>query len=184
MTKNQPKIHNAPVVAVSDLPNNGEYRFALEFSAEQLAQIIQDLELVDLTKLSFDGTIKAAGRDSWTLNAKLGASVVQSCVITLTPVKTRIDETILRDFIPDDQNYEEDSVSEMDENVETEPLGSEIDLFSIASEVIALNLPPYPQVAGASLENAVFTEPGKDAMTDDDAKPFASLASLKDKLSK
>ncbi|PIB25077.1 hypothetical protein BFP76_03540 [Amylibacter kogurei] len=177
-------MHNASVVAVSDLPQNGEYRFALDFTEQQLGQIIQDLELVDLTKLSFDGTIKAAGRESWTLNAKLGASVVQSCVITLEPVKTRIDENIQRDFIPNDQDFEEDSVSEMDENVETEPLGNEIDLFAIASEVIALNLPPYPQIPGATLENAVFTEPGKAAMTDDDAKPFASLASLKDKLSK
>ena len=35
------------------------------------------------------------------LEADLGATVVQSCVVTLDPVTTRVEETALRRYTPD-----------------------------------------------------------------------------------
>ena len=69
-----------------------------------------------------------------------------------------------------------------DGNDEAEPLRSEIDLGEILVEALSLGLPDYPRADGAALEQAVFTEPGLTPMTDQDTKPFASLAALKDKL--
>ncbi|CAN0590320.1 unnamed protein product [Ectocarpus sp. 12 AP-2014] len=60
-----------------------------------------------------------------------------------------------------------------------EPLGREIDLNAVMIEALSLALPTYPRADTAELGQAVFTEPGKAAMTDDDTKPFAALAALK-----
>jgi len=63
-----------------------------------------------------------------------------------------------------------------------EPLGREIDLWRVMSEALALALPDYPRAEGAELGTLKVTEPGKEAMGEDDLKPFAGLAGLKSKL--
>ena len=63
-----------------------------------------------------------------------------------------------------------------------EPLPDVIDLGAVLAEALALNLPLYPRADGAHLDQAVFTEPGKLPMTDEDARPFAGLAGLRDQL--
>ena len=114
---------------------------------------------------------------------QLGATVVQPCVVTLAPVVTRIEEPVGRSFVAGWEPPQGDEV-ELPEDVDTEPLGTAIDLGAIMVEALALALPAWPRAEGADLDEAVFTEPGKAPMTDDDAKPFAGLAALRDKLSK
>jgi uncharacterized metal-binding protein YceD (DUF177 family) len=105
-------------------------------------------------------------------------------VLTLVPVKTRIDEEVYRIFRKDMPEFEDGSVVELNVDEYEEPLGTEIDLFSIAVEALALALPLYPKAEGASLETATFAGEDVTPMSDEDAKPFASLAALKDKLQK
>ncbi|NNK79430.1 MAG: DUF177 domain-containing protein, partial [Litoreibacter sp.] len=52
----------------------------------------------------------------------------------------------------------------------------------IALEALSLALPAYPRAEGAELGETVFSEPGTDPMSDEDAKPFAALAALKNKM--
>ena len=49
-------------------------------------------------------------------------------------------------------------------------------------EALALALPPWPRAEGVDAVALSVTEPGKQAMTDDDAKPFAALKSLRGNL--
>lgn len=72
----------------------------------------------------------------------------------------------------------------MPEDDETEALGPEIDPAQVMIEALSLALPQYPRKDGAHLEQAIYTEPGQQAMTDDDVKPFAGLAALRDSLKK
>ena len=72
----------------------------------------------------------------------------------------------------------------MPEDDRIEPIPEMLDLNDLFEEVLALNLPLYPRVAEADNIVARVTEPGKSAMTDDDVKPFANLATLRDKLTK
>jgi uncharacterized metal-binding protein YceD (DUF177 family) len=102
----------------------------------------------------------------------------------LQPVKTRIDEPVHRVFLANWDDPVGESVREMDEDVESEALGEELDLENVALEAISLAMPDYPRLPDAELPQAVFTEPGQKAMTDEEAKPFAALAALKDKLGK
>ncbi|TMV06494.1 DUF177 domain-containing protein [Ruegeria sediminis] len=168
---------------VADLPQNAPTPFALRPDADALERLKQELGLLGLRKLSFSGEIRAQGKRDWVLTGKLGATVVQPCVVTLDPVTTRIETEVRRIYLADWKDPEGDE-AEMPDDDEAEALGSEIDPGAVMAEALSLALPQYPRKEGAGLGATVHTEPGKPAMTDDDAKPFAGLAGLRDSLKK
>lgn len=172
------------VFTVAELPAGRERTFDITFDEAQRKEISAQLDLTSLQKMRLKGVLSPVGKSDWTIDATLGASATQACVVTLEPVKTRVDETVSRRFVANWVEPDPDSVSEMDEDVESEPLADTIDLQAIAAEALALALPDYPRKEDAVLEEAVFSEPGVKPMTDDDAKPFAGLAALKEKLEK
>ncbi len=179
-----PRNTDVRAVRLADLSQSGPTEFDITFAPTDLLDAQQTLELVKLTKMRFRGWLAPTGGSDWELKAEAGASVVQSCVLTLAPVKTRIDEKIYRLFRKEMPEFEDGSVNEMVLEDFEEPLEAEVDLFSLAVEAVSLALPPYPRADGAELENAVFSGDGVAPMTDEDAKPFASLAALKDNLLK
>lgn len=163
--------------AVADLSQNHPTKFKLRPNEGQLSNIASELELISARKVSFVGQISAQDRRDWVLTAKLGATVVQPCVVTLEPVTTRIDINVRRVFLA---NLPEQDLGEVemhdDENIEL--LKASIDPFVVMVETLALVLPQYPRKDGANLAEVNFTEPGQIAMTDQDARPFAGLADL------
>lgn len=166
---------------VAELSQNAQTPFSLRPDADSLRKIAEELDLSALRKLSFEGRLKALGRSDWQLEARLGATVVQPCVVTLEPVQTRIDVNVTRLFVQDYEEPEETEV-EMAEDDRTEPLGAWIDPAVVMIEALALEIPEYPRADGAELGQAVYTKPGEAPMTDEDARPFAGLANLKDQL--
>ncbi|GAA6158256.1 YceD family protein [Ruegeria sp. HU-ET01832] len=176
-------MSNQTSLRVADLPQNTSTPFDLRPDAKELAVIREDLGLLGLRKLSFVGDVRAEGKRDWMLAGKLGATVIQPCVVTLEPVTTRIDVPVTRVYLADWTDPDEEEF-EIPEGDESEPLGHEIDPGLVMTEALSLALPQYPRKDGAELEQADYTEPGKQAMTDEDAKPFAGLASLRDALKK
>ncbi|WP_416376510.1 YceD family protein [Thalassovita sp.] len=170
---------------VSDLPTTRPTRFKLIPDDAELRAIADELGLLDLRKLRFEGEIRAEGRRDWRLKADLGATVVQACVVSLEPVNTRIDEKVNRLFVAElpEDNTDEEEV-EMPEDDSIEALGKVIDPAAVMVEALSLALPLYPRAKDAELDQTRFTEPGKAAMTDEETKPFAGLAALRDKLDK
>ena len=144
----------------------------------------ETLKIPGVAKMRLHGQITPLGSADWELKGAVGATVTQECVLTLVPVKTRMDEQVYRIFRKDVPDYEDGSVVELNMDEHEEPLGADIDLFAIAVEAIALALPPYPKAEGAALETTAFAGEDVTPMSDEDAKPFASLAALKDKLQK
>lgn len=177
---------NAPsetALRVADLSPAAENVFDLRPGADRLAEIANELNLSALRKLSFEGRVKPFGQNDWVLEGKLGATVVQPCVVTLEPVTTRIDTEVSRRYLRD---YEEpdELEAEMPEDDSVEPLGPWIDPGAVMVEALALAVPDYPRKDAASLGQMVYTRPGEAPMTDADARPFAGLADLKNKLQK
>lgn len=169
--------------AVADLPQNKAVTFEILPSDQELDLLAKELDLVELRKLRFQGKISARGKRDWSVKGLLGATVTQSCVATLAPVKTRLDFEVDRLFVanfaaPTEEEYEVTDDDGID------PLGDLIDLGEILIEDLALNLPLYPRAKDAVPEETVFTEPGKTPMRDEDTRPFAGLAGLRDQLSK
>lgn len=168
----------------SELSTRKPTRFELAPPAEERARIAEELGLEGLRKLRLAGEIAPRGARGWRLRADLGATVVQSCVVTLEPVTTRIDETVERNFLPAEllDAPEAGSEVEMPEDTTTEPLGSVLSAHEVMVEALALALPQYPRAPDAGLGSVTHAEPGVTPLGDEDVKPFAALAGLRDKL--
>ena len=168
---------------VADLPQNRPTPFSLTFNREHLSALAAELGLIDLRKLRFEGHVVSDGKSDWRIDAELGATIVQPCVVTLAPVTTRIEEPVVRrllDQLPDETC--EDGEIEMPEDETIDRLGQYIDLQAVMTEALALALPLYPRADGAKLAESQFTEPGKAPMRDEDTRPFAGLKALRNDL--
>lgn len=166
-----------------DLSDAHAHPFRLVPTSEDLEEMAATLGLSSVKKLSFEGKMIPVGKRDWRLEGKLGATVVQPCVATLAPVTTRIDADVSRSYLAQFKEDAEEEEMEMPAD-DAEPLPVSLLLSTVAHEELALAAPDYPRVEGAELAVTQFTESGKEAMTDEDLKPFASLKSLRDKLQK
>jgi uncharacterized metal-binding protein YceD (DUF177 family) len=168
---------------IADLRRDRAEPFEAVPDAEAMTAIATDLNIDGLRKLRFKGTLDMLSEDELRLDAHLGATVIQPCVVTLAPVTTRIEADVTRRFLrdlPEPQGDEEEV--EMPEDDTLEPLTPVIDLAQVMIEALALNLPLYPRADGADLGEAVFAAPGVTPMRDEDARPFAGLAGLRETL--
>ncbi len=171
------------VLRLSDLQNRNDTGFLLTPDADDRAELAKELDIRGLRKLRFEGKLVPQGKTDWQLTAHLGATVIQECVVTLEPVTTRIDQQINRTYV---QAFESPLIgeAEMPDDDTVEPLPTLLDLREVMEEALSLALPDFPRAPGVELGEAVYTEPGVKPMTDEDARPFAGLASLKDALDK
>lgn len=136
------------------------------------------MDIIEIRKLRLTGEIAPQGGKDWHLTAKMGATVVQECVVTLDPVITRLDEPVTRTYVA---NFEEPDAAEaeMPEDDTIEAIPEVLDLEALLAEALSLALPPFPRAAGAELGSVQYAASGTTPMTDDDAKPFAGLGALK-----
>lgn len=181
MVKTQP---SRSALRVSDLAQNSGTAFEIVPDAAVMRAIADVLDVTSLRKLRFVGEVRAQGAADWVLHGTLGATVTQPCSVTLVPVTTRIDAPVRRVYLRDYVQDEDAPEVEMPEDDEVEPLGAWIDPEAVMIEALSLATPDFPRAPGASLGETVLTEPGKAAMTDEAARPFAALSDLKAQLGK
>lgn len=169
----------ARVIEVARLRGLEIFPFDISPDAAELAALARLLDAQDVRKLRFKGELSALAGGGWELEADLGATVVQTCVVSLEPVTTRVDQVVRRRFLSDAPAFGPDFGPASEDADEIEPLGERIDLGLVATEALALALPSYPRKPGVALEAAVFAAPGVQPLSDTDVKPFAALAALR-----
>ena len=164
-------------VAVDDIPETGLH---LEIDAPEplRAELAALAGLRELGRLSavFDLTRRGAGvRVTGNVSARVG----QTCVVTLEPVESDIDEPVDLRFAPQavapaSAKSETVAAHTSDEDPPEPLFGDELDLGAIATEFLLLGTDPYPRKPGAE-----FAPVKAD---DASAKPFAALEALKKRL--
>ncbi|MEM9436892.1 MAG: DUF177 domain-containing protein [Pseudomonadota bacterium] len=169
------------LIPLSHLPAGQPHSVTWVPDKDTLSDLAWALDLTDLRKVRAEVTLSPQGNSDWHMSVRWGATVVQPCVVTLAPVTTRLEEQDGRTFTAHMPEISE-AETEMPDDDRLDPLPDTVDLKDILREMISLALPPYPRAADAELKTTVFGPPGTAPMTDEDAKPFAGLASLKDKL--
>jgi len=180
---NRPTLPHHPL-NLSRQSRAAPYTLTLSPDAGERAAVADDLALLGLRKLRFDLTLTPIGKTDWRLDGKLGATVVQPCVATLAPVTTRLDVTVMRQYLA---NLPEPTADELEvpEDDSLEPLPQNLDLAMVMIEALALALPDYPRAPDAPEAASVqIVPPGAAPLSDDDTKPLAGLAALRDKLKK
>uniref|UniRef100_UPI003B5298B0 YceD family protein n=1 Tax=Roseovarius indicus TaxID=540747 RepID=UPI003B5298B0 len=171
------------IYRVSGLSPRKPQPFEIVPAPDELQAIADDLGILGLRKLRFTGELSAEGKADWRMDGHLGATVTQACVVTLEPVNTRIEEDVARRFLEEWPPLEEKGEEvEMPEDETIDPLGEQIDLWTVMTEALALALPPYPRADDAELETDSAIPPGAAPIEDEETKPFAGLADLKKKL--
>lgn len=120
------------------------------------------------------------------LTGRLEAEVEQICVVSLEPVRQRVDETIQRLFAPAEVAAkavaelaeDEEEVEWLDPEAEDPPdplVNGTIDAGAVVTEALALALDPYPRKPGAELPEGYRPDTGDGGKV----SPFAVLAKLK-----
>jgi hypothetical protein len=166
----------ARVLEVRQLRDLDGFDFAIQPTEAERAAVARLLGAQAVRKLRLAGRLAPLAKGGWQLEAELGATVVQTCVVTLEPVTTRVDQPVRRRFLPEAAARSAELVIAPDEDDEIEPLGERIDLGLVAIEALALALPAYPRKPGASFGPAFAGAAGEDQ-----PKPFAALAALRGK---
>ncbi|MEA2862790.1 MAG: hypothetical protein QOC84_746 [Bradyrhizobium sp.] len=126
---------------------------------------------------SLDVTPSGGGR--FHVAGRVRARVGQTCVVTLDPIETDIDEPIDLTFAPSDQIPElsdlVDDAAASEEEIPDPPepiVNGVIDLGRLATDALLLAIDPYPRKPGAVFEPLVEADDPED-------HPFAALRALK-----
>ncbi|MPZ59269.1 MAG: DUF177 domain-containing protein [Rhizobiales bacterium] len=163
-------------VAMQDVPAEGLHRH-LVADAPTRAGIARLAGLPEIVRLEADIDTVPHGTDGLRVTGRLSATVGLTCVVTLDPMQSEVDEPIDLLFLRDlpDRAHEGGGADEEAGNVGDERIerlvGGGIDLGAIATEFLILGIDPYPRKP-----DAVFAAPAADGPQ---SNPFAALATLK-----
>ena len=177
----EPDPWRAPVI-VAQIPDTGVHREIEAGPRERAAMAaLAGLREVLAARASFDVTPKSGGR--FHVAGRVRARVGQTCVVTLDPIESDIDEEIDLMFAPEAEarplaDLIEEGRDERDDVEVPEPpeaiVGGIIDLGRLATDALFLGIDPYPRKAGAVFEAQVEA-------VDPEDHPFAALKALQDK---
>ena len=171
----------APLAAwayrAEDLHESG---LALERTASphEREAITSALDLVDCRRLSSRFTLQPLAGGRFRLEGDVGASVTQTCGITLEPVEEEVAEPFALEFWPAASIPEDARETEIDPFAEDAPepiVDGVLDVGRIVFEHLAQGINPFPRKAGAELERRQAD--GGAAPLEE--SPFAALARLK-----
>jgi uncharacterized metal-binding protein YceD (DUF177 family) len=172
----------ARVIEFAAIRDRDEFAFEIRPEPAEAVALARLMGAISVRRMRFAGKLVALASRGWQLKARLGATVVQPCVVTLDPVTTRIDQDVARRYLPATGETPVELAIDPGEDDEVEPLGPRIDLGLVAIEALALALPAYPRSPGATLTPGSFAARDARASGEAETKPFAGLAALKDKL--
>lgn len=145
------------------------------------AAMAADIGAIEIKKLRFEGVVVSTGTSSWQLTGQLGATVIQECVVSLAPVKTRLDVKVVRNFTTEEAAGTTRSYAPVPE-LDIEVVARSIDLAAVAREALLLELPIYPKIEGAEAKMSKFPGGTGPEFHEDGRRPFASLSELRNRL--
>lgn len=160
-------------VAEEDVAESGKH-IDLVADATTRAAVARAVGLRELPRLQATFDVSRYGAGGLRVVGRVSATVGQSCVVTLEPLASEIDEEVNLLFAPrtvtNDAAGEGAAATANDDNAE--PLiGGLIDLGTLAIEFLILGVDPYPRKPGAAFEPPQQATP--------DQSPFAALTALK-----
>jgi uncharacterized metal-binding protein YceD (DUF177 family) len=174
---------NAPLEQFFDLGtlSAAEQDVRVAAKPDDLARIAQWADIPSVERFEAEIALRRLSQNRFSYEAKLNATAVQSCVVSLAPVPAQIERTFARELhlvsrLPRDVAAHGDHpVLNADEEEGPEDIEStRYDLVAPLLEEFALALDPYPRAPGVVFESPDAGEPPPES-------PFAVLKSLKAK---
>ena len=175
-TETQPFIHE---YYLGDIGRNGA-EFTLSAKGDELARIAAWADIQGVEAFAAEVRLRKQSANQFTLDADLTAVVVQECVVTLAPVKNRIELHLHRELHLSHQiRHRPNEVIPLgagagDDEVPDEIESLDYDVAAPLLEDFALALDPYPRAPGVEFVAPADAEPARE-------NPFAVLKSLKNR---
>lgn len=170
------------LVAVDRL-EQGDVVEAISAGAQERLALAARFDLVAIDSLSARVALRRVGRGPVVrVEGRLSAEVVQSCVVSLEPVRNRVEEDFVLLYAPEGAEEGHGHVLEEGYGLEDddwpEPLEKgKIDIGEAVAQQLALALDPYPRKPGVRLEDVIGQREGVGA-DEPSGSPFAALARL------
>ena len=168
-----------PLERYYDLSNTpvAGYELDIVAGAEELRALARWAGVDDIPVLKAHISVRPQSKTRFVEEVRLDADVVQSCVVTLQPVRTHIAREFTRvlHLLPGLQRFADEggsvSAAAIGEDPPDEIDGPDYDLGTPLREELALAIDPYPRAPGVA-----FEPPGDQ---DQPESPFAVLGKLK-----
>jgi Large ribosomal RNA subunit accumulation protein YceD len=165
------------LVNAAQIPEGGLHReIEADVAVREAMADLAGVREISSARAAFDLTLDRRGRVH--VAGSVRARVGQTCVVTLDPIDSEIDEIVDVMFAPSEQIphladlAHEAIASEAEITDGPEPIvDGVIDLGRLATDVLLLAIDPYPRKPGAVFEPEVAT-------ADPDDHPFAALKAL------
>lgn len=178
-----PEMLLSRTARVSSIPKKGQH-VIIRLSDEEKQAIAAFYSLQDIPAFEAKILLEKVTSTKVHMTGVVTADVIQSCVHSLAPVPTRVEEEIDLTLVP------QDAPTRSHRPISEEPvlvLGLEddmpdlydqdtIEVGALTLEHFCLGLQPYPQAAGADFRSL------HQLKDDKEPSPFAGLAALRDKL--
>jgi uncharacterized metal-binding protein YceD (DUF177 family) len=168
---------NTAFSRVIDVQTEGALPRSLEIDANEKdrARISEWLGIPSVDRLRASVTLERWRARGVRVLGSLEAEVVQSCVVTLEPIKEAVAAEFEWHFLPGTPKSPKRDLELQVEELDFEPLESgKIDVGAIIAEELSLSLNPHPRKPDANLEAESGSGPAEKK-----ENPFAALAALK-----
>jgi len=147
-------------------------------NAAERARLVERFGLLALDRLTATLSLKRTRGGLIQVRGRFEAEVVQACVVTLEPVRSRLSESFTVAFGTGSTASAGEAVIALEEEDPPEELiDGRIDLGETVAQQLAVALDPYPHAPGAGDQAGTAAADG--AGTDKAASPFATLAQLR-----
>jgi Large ribosomal RNA subunit accumulation protein YceD len=161
-------------VRFEDVPPETGRQVTLSPDAHAREAIAAVIGLRELRRLDASFDVVRSGAAGLHVTGTLSATVGQTCVVTLEPIESEINEAVDLVFKPAaDNGASADIGLDMDQPEIELLIDGVVDLGALATEFLILGIDPYPRKPGAVFEAPPAGEPF--------AGPFAGLAALQKK---
>ncbi len=149
--------------------------------AAECSRLAGQWDVLEVKGFAAEFEIRRWKKDGVRLKGRVATEIVQTCVVTLEPVASTIDEPIDAIFVPEGSKLARAPLSDTGEML-LDPDGPDspeifhgdtIDVGAVAAEYAAMAIDPYPRKDGAAFSAHV------ESTEADDAKP-SPFAALKD----
>ncbi len=168
-------------VTVAEIPEAGLHR-EIEASESERQAIAAIAGLRELPRLAASLDLVPGEGDRVHVTGRVTGSVGQTCVVTLEPLTSELDEDVDVMFAPEAEataarsKADDDGEDALADDPPEPIVNGQIDLGALAVEFLMLGLDPYPRKAGAVFEPIIQPADPAD-------HPFAALAALKQPVS-
>ena len=172
---------HCPIQAVR-LPREGRSAF-FEADEGQRFRLARQLGVVGIESLTADLLVRPWRADGAKVTGDVRAVVVQESVVTLEPLRRRVEEPIGLTFVPEGSKLAtvhgtQSTELLIDPEGEDPPetfFGDAVDIGPYLAEAVSLGLDPYPREAGEDFE-PVDTDPQPEAGRSSAFEALAELA--------